>query len=60
MNKVSPWLDDTPTPDLPKLSDDDLVVVWASNRNNLLGAMAAEESMKRQQNRLNSKLEKST
>jgi hypothetical protein len=60
VSKVSPWLDNTPTPDMPTLTDAELVAVWTTNRNNMLGAMAADEGMKRHQARLKPKLENPT
>lgn len=47
MSKPAPWLDSTPALDVRTLATDELVEVWTGNRNNLLGAMAADEMMKR-------------
>ena len=47
MSKPAPWLDSTPAPDVRALTRDELIDVWKSNRNNLLGAIAADEMMKR-------------
>lgn len=43
----SPWLDDKPAPDVRVLSHDELLDVWADNRNNLLGHVASDELTKR-------------
>lgn len=42
---TSPY--DRPVPDLPTLSDPELLAVWHLNRNGLQGALAADEMMKR-------------
>jgi len=47
MSKTSSWLDPTPVPDVVTLNQDELLDVWAANRQNTLGRMAAEEGMKR-------------
>lgn len=45
--KISPWLDDKPAPDVKALERDELLDLWAANRNSLIGAMAADEMMRR-------------
>jgi hypothetical protein len=47
MSRVSPWLSDKPSPDVTRLTHDELLDVWIANRNSLIGAMAADEMMKR-------------
>jgi hypothetical protein len=44
---TSPWLDGKPAPDVTRLADKELLDVWVSNRNNLLGHVAADEFCKR-------------
>jgi hypothetical protein len=44
---VKPWLDDKPAPDVTRLTQDELLDLWVSNRNSLIGFMAADEAMKR-------------
>jgi hypothetical protein len=47
VSRTSPWLSDKPTPNVTRLERGELLDLWASNRNSLIGAMAADEMMKR-------------
>lgn len=47
MSKAAPWFDSTPAPDVRVLTQDELLDLWETNRNNLQGQVAADEVMKR-------------
>lgn len=47
MSRPAPWFDSTPAPDVRVLTQDELLDLWAANRNSLLGHVAAEEMMRR-------------
>lgn len=44
---MSTWLDPTPPPDVRTLTDAELLALWKSARNGILGLIAAEEGMRR-------------
>lgn len=53
MSRNAPaWLDNTPPPDVETLSEREVLEIWAANRNNMLGVMAASEVARRRYSQL--------
>lgn len=47
MAKVSSWLESEPAPNVTQLTQDELLDLWMSNRNTMIGRVAAEELARR-------------
>lgn len=46
-SKVRSWLDDSVSPNYAKLTAQELLEVWKTNRNSTTGGMAADEILRR-------------
>lgn len=53
---MTAWTRDEPVPDVKRLTDAELVALWAQHRNGPLGYVAADEGMRRREEEMRRKV----